>query len=63
MIWESGMMSDELIREAINRLIGKNRYHMEKIWDNYNRKGRPEDMSNDIIGLCYLMLDEIGEEE
>jgi len=55
--------SFNLIREATNRLQGKNRNSMETIIANYERAGRPEEMIDAMLALSVLLLDELGEEE
>ena len=56
-------MSFALVREATNRLTGKNRDVMETIIGNYERKDRPEEMLDAMLALSVVLLDELGEEE
>ena len=53
----------KLIREATNRLTGKNRDTMENILSNYERKDRPEEMLDSMASLCLILLEELNEEE
>ena len=53
----------KLIREATNRLQGKNRNDMENIISKYERTGRPEEMLDPMLALSVILLDELGEEE
>tara|TARA_R110000824_G_scaffold64572_4_gene168688 strand:+ start:172 stop:342 length:171 start_codon:yes stop_codon:yes gene_type:complete len=56
-------MSFALVREATNRLTGKNRDTMETIIGNYERKDKPEEMLDPMLALSVILLDELGEEE
>jgi len=57
------MYKFKLVREATNRLIGKNRDTMESIIGKYEREDRPEEMIDAMLALSVLLLDELGEEE
>ena len=58
------MKEFKLIREATNRLYGKDRSDMENIISNYERKGRPVEMLEPMLTLCGILLEELeGEEE
>lgn len=57
------MYKFNLVREATNRLTGKNRDTMENIISKYEREDRTEEVIDAMLTLSLLMLDELGEEE
>ena len=53
----------KILREATNRLSGKNRHTMENILNNYERKGEPEEMLDSMAALMLIFLEELEEEK